>query len=153
MSILKEINDLNNSLKALAINVFLIPFWYVAIFLFNNEFYTSSDNLIILSMTIVISLSSSGFLTFLLHLLNFAEVNSERFLNETMVSVLLLTTWISLLIFIIYSLGFLFNIYIYFYYFLLIYFSPLAIILILKIFSNKKDDKKTEQSNSTTNKK
>jgi len=151
MSILKEINDLHDSLKAFTINIFLIPFWYVALFLFNNEFYSSSDNLIILAMTIVISLTSSGVTTFLLHIIQKSEGETGVFIDQMMISVTALCIWLSLLIFIVYSLGFLFDIYIYFYYFLILYYTPMVLLYIRKLF--KKNKKKNKQSNSTTNKK
>ena len=66
MSILKELNESHASLKAIALNLFIIPFWYVAIFLFNNEFYKSSDSIIITTMCIVISLVSSVFFSIFL---------------------------------------------------------------------------------------
>jgi len=151
MSILKEINDLHDSLKAFTINIFLIPFWYVALFLFNNEFYSSSDNLIILAMTIVISLTSSGVTTFLLHIIQKSEGETGVFIDQMMISVTALCIWLSLLIFIVYSLGFLFDIYIYFYYFLILYYTPMVLLYIRKLF--KKNKKKNKQSNSTTDKK
>ena len=148
MSILKEINDLHDSLKAFTINIFLIPFWYVALFLFNNEFYSSSDNLIILAMTIVISLTSSGVTTFLLHIIQKYEGETGIFIDQMMISVTALCVWLSLLIFIVYSLGFLFDIYIYFYYFLILYYSPMTLLFIRTLFKN--DKKKQKQSDSTT---
>ncbi|RKS03199.1 hypothetical protein [Flavobacterium sp. 102] len=141
MSIIKELNESHESLRGFALNLFLIPFWYVSIFLFNNEFFISNDIVIIFAMCFVISISSSGFLTFLLDLINTDENQKDIFFHEMTVSIVLLCSWLSLLIFVIYTLGFLFNIYIYFYWFIIIYFFPLFIFLIL-YFIFKKNIKK-----------
>jgi len=147
MSILNEIKDLHDSLKAIALNTFLLPFWYASIYLFNHEFYKSADTIIILVMCVIISLVSSG----LFALISFMAFESLKKVNKDpqpdddknlfsimLTCVVLLCAWLSILMFIIYSLGFLFKIYIYFYYFLVIYFSPLIFILFLKILNDKK---------------
>lgn len=128
-SIIDEINNLHSSLKAIVLNIFIIPFWYVAIYLFNNEFYKSADNLIMLAMCIILSLVS----TFLVSIMFYkadkeVKENSEEDWYVIQIfsnSISLLCTWLSLLIFAFYSIGFLFNIYIYFYWVLVIYFFPL----------------------------
>lgn len=143
MSLLKELNESHETLKAIAISSFLIPFWYVAIFLFNNEFYNSSDNIIIFSMCFVITFCSSVGFTFFIGELKFENQTYKTFFNQMIISVAMLIGWLSTLIFVIYSLGFLFNIYIYFYWFIVIYFLPLFILyLLLKIFGIDKNEKK-----------
>lgn len=152
MSLLKEINESHDSLKALSLNLFLIPFWFIAIFLFNNEFYSSNDTLIILVMALVISLFSSTFLSLSIHLLH-NKYNKDIPLMEQMgISIILLCAWISLIIFFVYSLGFFFKIFIYFYYFLVIYFIPL-ILTFLVVFINHTDNKNNKKSNKTIEKK
>ena len=146
MSILKELNESHASLKAIALNLFIIPFWYVAIFLFNNEFYKSSDSIIITTMCIVISLVSSVF--FFIFLIKI-EVNTSDniFFEKMMVSTAMLIAWLSVLIFVFYSLGFLFGIYLYFYWFLVIYFFPLILFyLLIEIFGDDNANQKKENS-------
>jgi hypothetical protein len=140
MSLFKEITESHDTVKAIAVILFLIPFWYVAIFLFNNEFYKSSDNLIILAMCIVISMISAVLLSF------FVQNNEAKYQNNTIlehmgVSVTILIIWLSILIFSFYSLGFLLNIHIYFYWFLVIYFAPLILFNFLQIVFGKRINK------------
>ena len=146
MSILKELNESHASLKAIALNLFIIPFWYVAIFLFNNEFYKSSDSIIITTMCIMISLVSSVFFSIFLIKI---EVNTSDniFFEKMMVSTAMLIAWLSVLIFVFYSLGFLFGIYLYFYWFLVIYFFPLILFyLLIEIFGDDNANQKKENS-------
>ena len=146
MSILKELNESHASLKAIALNLFIIPFWYVAIFLFNNEFYKSSDSIIITTMCIVISLVSSVFFSIFLIKI---EVNTSDniFFEKMMVSTAMLIAWLSVLIFVFYSLGFLFGIYLYFYWVLVIYFFPLILFyLLIEIFGDDNANQKKENS-------
>ena len=146
MSILKELNESHASLKAIALNLFIIPFWYVAIFLFNNEFYKSSDSIIITTMCIVISLVSSVFFSIFLIKI---EVNTSDniFFEKMMVSTAMLIAGLSVLIFVFYSLGFLFGIYLYFYWFLVIYFFPLILFyLLIEIFGDDNANQKKENS-------
>jgi hypothetical protein len=127
MSLFKEITESHDTVKAIAIILFLIPFWYVAIFLFNNEFYKSSDNLIILAMCIVISMISAVLFSIFVHNIYEAKNENKTILEHMGVCVAVLIIWLSILIFSFYSLGFLLNIYIYFYWFLVIYFAPLIL--------------------------
>lgn len=151
-SIIEEINNLHTSLKAIVLTIFIIPFWYVAIYLFNNEFYKSADNLIMLAMCIVLSLVSTVLTSAMFY-------KAEEEINETSEedwyviylysnSIFLLCYWLSLLIFTVYSLGFLFNIYIYFYWFLVIYFIPLislALYFAIKTYYAYKTENKIEK--------
>lgn len=141
MSLFKEITESHDAVKAIAVILFLIPFWYVAIFIFNNEFYKSSDNLIILAMCIVISLISAILFTFYMQNIYEAKNKNKTILEHMSVSVAILIIWLSILIFSFYSLGFLLNIYIYFYWFLVIYFAPLILFNFLQIVFGKSVNK------------
>lgn len=144
MSFISELNESHDSVKGLALNLLLIPFWYVAIFIFNNEFYKSADITLIFAMCIVISFTSSVLFTIFLDNI-YTEVKEEKTFFENMViSIAMLIIWISALIFIVYSLGFLFKIYIYFYWFIVIYFMPIIILNILQSLFGKKADKKVK---------
>lgn len=141
MSLFKEITESHDTVKAIAIILFLIPFWYVAIFLFNNEFYKSSDNLIILAMCIVISMISAVLFSFFVHNIYEAKNENKTIVEHMGVCVAVLIIWLSILIFSFYSLGFLLNIYIYFYWFLVIYFAPLILFNFLQIVFGKSINK------------
>ena len=153
-SIIDEINNLHSSLKAIVLNIFIIPFWYVAIYLFNNEFYKSANNLIMLAMCIVLSLVSTFLVSIMFHKAH-EEVNENSEEDWYVIdlfsnSISLLCSWLTILIFIIYSLGFLFNIYIYFYWFLVIYFSPLVVFALFfaieTYYANKRNNKSKRTS-------
>lgn len=139
MSLIKELEESHDSIKALALNLLLIPFWYVAIFIFNNEFYVSSDIIIKLAMCIVISISSSVLFTIFLYKIDAEKKVNKTFFQNMIISVSMLAMWLSALIFATYSLGFLFNIYIYFYSFLVIYFSPIIFLNLLPILLGEKN--------------
>lgn len=141
MSLFKEITESHDTVKAIAIILFLIPFWYVAIFLFNNEFYKSSDNLIILAMCIVISMISAVLFSFFVHNIYEAKNENKTIVEHMGVCVAVLIIWLSILIFSFYSLGFLLNVYIYFYWFLVIYFAPLILFNFLQIVFGKSINK------------
>ena len=138
MAILKELQESHESIKAIALVLLLIPFWYVSIFMFNNEFYKAADSIITVSMCIVISLISSFLFQMFLSKIKEPNNKQKTFFDNMLVSVALLIIWLSALIFIIYSLGFLFKTYIYFYWFLVIYFAPIIILIILQnLFQEK----------------
>lgn len=81
MSLIKEVNESNQIIRAKAVNLLLLPFWYVAIYLFNNSFYSKSDIIITASMCIVLSLVSSFLLS--LSLSEYVEyTNSVRVLGK-----------------------------------------------------------------------
>lgn len=145
MSIIKEINESHDFIQAKATNLFILPFWYVAIYLFNNEFYVKADSLIIVSMCIAFTLISTFSTTFLFIRINSKKDEYSDFFSNTVVSVAFIMAWLAFLIILFYTLGYLFNIYIYFFWFLVIYSSPIALLYILyileKLFGDKKEVK------------
>lgn len=149
MSILKEISESHDTIKAFALNLFLLPFWYVAIYLFNNEFYVKADTLILISMCIVISIVSSLITSLLYDAINSAlDSTPNAFFDSMAISTIILSMWLSILIVFFYSLGFLYEIYIYFYWFLVIYTSPILLIFLIYLISpptkEKQKNKKKE---------
>lgn len=135
---MQEINESNEIIKAKAVNLLLIPFWYVAIFLFDNSFYYIGDTIIIVAMCIVLSLVSSFSLSICLdEFINQNNKSDNIYLYTMSISVALLSVWLSLLIFIVYSFGFLFNQFIYFYWFIVIYFSPILALTLISVLFRK----------------
>ncbi len=134
MAIIEEINKSHISIRAVSISFFLVPFWYISVFLFGNEFYRSSDNLVILSFCIVISLSSSGLFSLFTSKIGDLKSTKEPLLNSMSVSVVMISIWLLLLIFACYSLDFLFNKKIYFYWFVSIYYIPILFLNLLHWF-------------------
>jgi hypothetical protein len=148
MSIIKEVNESNQIIKAKAVNILLLPFWYVSIFLFNNSFYSKADIIINLAMCIVLSLVSSFLLS--VGLSQYIQPNKNEnnlYLNAISISVAFLCVWLSLLIFIVYSFEFLFNQFIYFYWFIVIYFIPIFILVLFALIKEKntKSEKKLKE--------
>jgi hypothetical protein len=128
MSIIDDINKAHFGIKAIALNLILLPFWYVAIYLFNNDFYIKGDYIIIIAMCIALSMISSFFTSILYDKIT-SSLNKTKYniINLMGITIMILTIWLSILIVFFYSIGFLFNIYIYFYWFLVIYSAPIIL--------------------------
>lgn len=144
MSILKEINESHISLQAIALSLFLVPFWYISIYLFGKGFYKSADNIVVLAMCIVISLTSSVLFYLLCDKRGGLENTENPLINNMAVSVILLSFWITLLIFIAYSLNFFFKRQFYFYWYVMIYYLPILILNFLSMISE--DDEKPQNT-------
>lgn len=137
MSIFKEINDSEEEIKLIAIPLFLVPFWVVVIFLFNNEFYRASDSIIIITMSIVISMVSAFWFFSIMFLIYRMNKQKSELLQTMGFSVILLIVWTSILTVILYSIGFLYNIYFYFFYVLVIFCIPILIVNLRYIYIKK----------------
>ena len=128
MSIFSEIKDSHHLIVTIAISQFLAPFWYIAIFLFNRDFYDNSDSIIIIVFCSVLSMLPTTMVT----ILNADKTKPApaTIQIETGKNVTVLILWLSLLIFICYNIQFFCNREIEFYYFLLIFFCcvPLSMI-------------------------
>jgi hypothetical protein len=91
MSIIQEVNESNEIIKAKAVNLLLLPFWYVSMFLFNKPFYSKEDTIIIVAMCIVLSLISSFSLSISLDpFINKNNNGDNIYLNTMSISVALL---------------------------------------------------------------
>lgn len=143
MSYIKDLSESHESIKGLALNLFLIPFWYVSIFLFNREFYKTSDSIITVCLCVVISFLSSILLSLFWNKIDLKNNRKVELFANMVTSIGVLIMWLSFLIFITYSFGFLFKQYIYFYWFIVIYFAPVILIYILEfLFPDKETDLK-----------
>ena len=131
MAIIEEINKSHISIRAMSISLFLVPFWYLSVFLFGNEFYKSADNFVVLAFCLVISFSSSVIFYLFTEKTGGLENTKEPMLNCMSFSVIILSIWLLLLIFTTYSFDFLFNQKIYFYWFVVIYYIPLLFLNLL----------------------
>ena len=135
MAIIEEINKSHISIRAISISLFLVPFWYLSVFLFGNEFYKSADNFVVVSFCLVISVSSSVLFYLFTEKTGGLENTREPMLNCMSFCVAILSIWLLLLIFVSYSLDFLFNKKIFFYWFVVIYYVPFLILnLLLLVF-------------------
>jgi hypothetical protein len=144
MAIIEEINKSHISIRAISISLFLVPFWYLSVFLFGNEFYISADNFVVLAFCLVLSISSSVLFYLFIEKTGGFEKTTEPMLNCMSVSIILLSVWLLLLlIFTTYSFDFLFNQKIFFYWFIVIYFIPILVLnlLVLVLGVDKKNYK------------
>lgn len=148
MSIIQEINNSHISIKTISLSSFLLPFWYLSVFLFGNDFFKSADNFVILAFCLVIIFSSSVLFYIFIDKVNTDDQSKDRMINNMSVGVMLLSIWILILIFIIYSVKFFFEKEIYFYFFCVIYYIP---IIILNLLSMVFDVKKNEVSKNKSN--
>ena len=136
MSYLKDISESHDAIKAIAVTMILVPFWYVSIYLFNHEFYNEADmGAVIIFCSTISTVSSFIYAIIFNYVLSDGEDNGV--LHDMIASVAILSSWLSLLIFVFYSLGFLFNIYIYFYYYIIIYLAPLPILFLIGLLRPK----------------
>ena len=137
MSLFKEIHESHEIIKAKAVNLLIIPFWYVALFLFNNEFYKAENYFIIVPMCIVLSLPATFLMAIVVAVgLDYQTKNVDEeisYLDCSTASVSILTAWLALLIFIVYSCGFLFGQFIFFYWFLVIFYAPVVMLFLIAI--------------------
>ena len=142
MSLLKELNDSHITIRAISLSLFLLPFWYISIYLFGNEFYVLSGNIVVLSLCLVICITSSAlFYVFCFKTTDFEKTTNNALISNMTIAVVFLSLWISTLIFIIYSIDFLFNRKIYFYWFIVIYYAPILILnFLLLVFGNQKKE-------------
>ena len=137
MSIFKEIYESHDIIKAKAVNLLIIPFWYVALFLFNNEFYKAENYFIIIAMCIVLSIPASFLMAVVVSVAADRETNNAEkeltYLQCTFTAVSILTAWLALLIFIVYSFGFLLGQFIYFYWFMVFFYAPVLLLFLIAI--------------------
>lgn len=133
MSIIEEINKSHISIRAFAITLFIIPFWYFSTYLFGNDFFKSADNFVILSFCLIVSFSSSVLLYLFIDKVGDLEKSKEPMLDNMSVTVVLICFWLLILILTVYSLDFFFKIKIYFYYYVLIYYAPIIIFNTLQL--------------------
>ena len=131
MAIIEEINKSHISIRAMSISLFLVPFWYLSVCLFGNEFYKSADNFVVLAFCLVISISSSVLFYLFTEKIGGLENTKEPMLNCMSFSVVILSIWLLLLIFTTFSFDFLFNQKIYLYWFVVIYYIPLLVLNLL----------------------
>ncbi len=139
MSYLKDIQESNEFLKAFIVSLLIAPFWYLSIFLLNHEFYKSTDTSILIVLSCVLSFISVISLGLIILMDGDLKENKDPLLSSISMSAYILVIWKSLLLFITYSIGFLFNSYTYLYYYIIIYFSIHIVAIVIELSSKKKN--------------
>ena len=141
MSILKELQESHDAIKAISLSAFLIPFWYVAIYLFGNNLFLLSGNIVVLAFCIILSVVSASLSSWFCAQTILLDEKVSNLTNNMIVSVVILSLWLALLIFITYSLEFLFKKISYLYWFIIIYFAPILILNFLALVSKNRTAK------------
>jgi hypothetical protein len=102
---MKDVIDLSELIKAKISLLLLLPFWYLAIYLFNNDFYNTSDLILKVVVCLCLSIFSEVLFTvsFLL-ILELRNYKKEDIKNIEDFSTVNLILWLSFLIFISYTL-------------------------------------------------
>ena len=138
MSIIKDVNEAHDSLKALSLSLLLAPFWYFSLFLFTSNFYIESD----LILKIVFCLIASLLSAYLTSLAIGNQINEKK--NDVMKSMILavffLILWKSLLMFIVYSVFFFLKKEIYYYWYTIIFFLPIIVLFVLDFILELRKD-------------
>ncbi len=141
MSYLKDIQESPDTLKGLALSLLLMPFWYLTIFLVNHSLYTNSNFTILLTISFVLSVSSFAFTLSIAALLDNPKKPPD-FILVAVFSVSMLWLWKVILLFIVYSMSFLFKKQLYLYSYIVIYFSAIFIMIIIALIINSRKNKR-----------
>ncbi|ULC59520.1 hypothetical protein MBM09_00740 [Flaviramulus sp. BrNp1-15] len=141
MSYLKDIEESSEFLKSFVISLLISPLWYLSIFFLNNNFYENTNGTVLIVLSGTLSFVSVFFMTFILLLTeDFKEEKEneeDRILKSVSVSALILIIWKSILLFVVYSVGFFCNAYIYFYWYIIIFFLINIVVLIIEFIPEK----------------
>lgn len=100
----EKLIDLSVIIKTKISVVILLPFWYLSLYLFNTDFYNSSDLILKVVTCFCISLPAESVFSYFFYLLmkkNGYETDNKLLIDA---SVFVLLLWLSLLIFLSYVL-------------------------------------------------
>lgn len=134
-----NIGEIPIYLKNMLLNVLLLPFWYIAIYLFSPEIYATGDILLLLSICISLTMISSIIASILVNLNEEKEKRVSPFDTANVVGALLIQVFVLSLLLIISFLvpkfvGFIFE----FYGFVITYFVILILTGLLLVSNDKK---------------
>ena len=141
MSILKELQESHDAIKAISLSAFLIPFWYITIYLLGNNLFILSGNIVVLAFCIVLSVVSAFLSCLFCAQTILLSDNEYNLTNNMILSVVFLSLWLAILIFVTYSIQFLFNKETYLYWFIVIYFFPILILNFLALVDKNRKPK------------
>ncbi len=141
----KDISESGNELKSLLSQVFVIPFWYVAIHIFHKDFFYDNDFFLIIAYCLCLTLVSSLLIgIIIIHTNDDLDIKEQGIFNIRANStiVVLQIVWLSILIVSGYFFNVFFYLKFYFWSFLITYIVPISLI----IFLVKTNKKKKEES-------
>lgn len=143
MSYIKDLQESHDSLKGLALSLLLIPFWMVTMFFLNNAFYNKTDFTVLCMISGVLSFFSTTLTTLIVGMITESKNGkAQELLDSFLAAVLMLIPWKCLLLFIVYSIKYLFDIHLALYYYIIIYLTPIIVVFILCLFSDNKKSSK-----------
>ncbi|AUC84757.1 hypothetical protein CW731_05365 [Polaribacter sp. ALD11] len=127
-----DFEKIPKKLKYHLINLVLIPFWIISIYLFGNELYIANDFLIISCLCFCLTLCSYIVSSFLISLWNF---NPEVKKKELIIfSIFFQTMFLSALIFLGYVFNLICKLKFEFYSFIITYFVSISLLLFIGKF-------------------
>lgn len=132
-----DITKIPENLKNLLINIILLPFWIVSIYIYNPELYRSNDFLIIGSVCICLTIISSILMSYVL--MNTKKKQHILEMEILIPSIALQSILLSLIIFLGYIFDVIFGYIFLFYGFLTTYFVILFSFVFINLFIRKKD--------------
>lgn len=145
MSYIKDIQESHDALKGIVSSLFLMPFWYLTIFLVNHELYTNNNFTTLVVISFVLSITSFIFMV-IVALLSDSPDDNSTFFEVTIFCVSLLWLWKVILLFVVYTIAFLFKQELYFYSYIVIYFFPIIILILIAYIENRKNKKKKNKN-------
>lgn len=98
-----DLNTAPDSLKSVLINLFLLPFWFISIFLFNGDFYNSADFILAMAFSLCLTIASSMAFA-ILNTIGLKDNKGIFDVGQSTFSVYIQIIWICILIFLCYSL-------------------------------------------------
>lgn len=148
MSILKEISESHSFVKVLVISLVLAPFWYLALYLFNYDFFKTEDIILKTVFCTSISVASSLALGNLAARFHKYAKGKEEFAFEVyvVVAIYLNCIYLSLMLFIGYSIQYFTEYSVIFYWFLFIYLLPIMLGVLLLTLSSLVGEKPREEA-------
>ncbi len=121
----------NDFLKSLLFPATMMPFWYLSIYMINNEFYLQTEMAILIIICYVICLTSLLMMSSIISLFDndFRNRNDPHLMMGIfLVATIFLLVWKVILFFLAYSTLFFFDNKLYYYWYIVIYFIPLFVL-------------------------
>jgi hypothetical protein len=143
---MEKIIEFSDLIKTRISVVLLMPFWYLSLYLFNNDFYISSDLILKTVVCLCLSLPAELSITINLTKVFMNKGYKESDLKDLSdLSVAVLTKWLSVLIFFSYILQTFSSYYVPFLLLVcLFYFVPFLFFVFQKFHSKMKESKQQE---------
>lgn len=138
MSLLKDIAESNDDLKAIFILLLIMPFWHLTFFLFNNSFFSNNTLITLITFYFCLTFLSSLIMLWGFSFFNIEVEETDYTVTFSAISLIIQVIWISLLILINYLCSIFFNSFLKLFWFIIIYFIPIILFPLFMLITNKK---------------